>query len=231
PFWTRCFVLGLTAVAVLVPYGVWNYQHHGRFSLTPLAGFGRAMWSGAEQMGLPAASLPENTWEIHNSIWVERNPRPSPAELITADRQLLDAAMKRIRSAPVAYAKGVGRRVIHMWAGNRYLFPGPDNPINDSLLLRAISIAITVLACLTIVTASKARLPILMAMAPAISLGISLPWMYFVTRYNSDIFGPLSLLTSADANKLKDAMEQKGVVLTAASILTHLASLRKALQP
>ncbi len=185
------------AALVIAPYGAWNARHHGRFSVTPLAGFGRALWGGPQTMrSMGAPALPPGTWKIHEAIWGDGSFRPSPRELIAADRELGEAAKAAIAGKPGAWLAGVARHALHVWIGVRELFPLHNPPV-PGWVLRVLSLAFLVGAGLGLRWLPASRPARFAALTPLVATAVTLPWLYVIMRYTTVLFGPLALLAGA----------------------------------
>lgn len=193
-FWREAFCLCAAACLVLAPYGAWNASRHGRISVTPLAGMGRALWGGVGLMpGLPLLPPPEPAWTVHNAIWGDGTLRPSPKELVAADLTMKRVALTAIRENPSEYMIGVLRQAGHIWIGERYLFPF-NNPGRFGLLWRALSVGFLIAG---VGGAWRLRAPIatrLLMILPALTLTVTLPWLYVNMRYTSVTFGAWAIL-------------------------------------
>ncbi|HBW47625.1 TPA: hypothetical protein DEF17_06795 [bacterium] len=187
-----------TAVVLIsiLPYGLWNYETHGKFSFTPLAGFGRALWGGVAMMPGFKLSPPEDAWKIHESIWRKDPTHPAPQKLIQADHELKEIAKKEICRLPLRYLYGVARHAIHMWFGVRFLFPF-NNPTHISTVLRILGSLYFLLAVWMWIRLQIDWKIKLLGFMPAIVTAVTLPWLYFTMRYTSAIYGPFSILAGA----------------------------------
>lgn len=183
------------ALLPLLPYGAWNLEHHGRFSLTPPAGLGRAMWGGVCQMEIRTQDLPNDVWNLHEAIWGDGSHRPSSRELLAADQAMMQEAREAIGAHPLGYAWGVMRHEIHIWAGERFLFPF-TNPVSGGWALRLLGIAMFAASLLAAARRRHLYDLWIAGLSPALSQAMVLPWMYVIMRYTSVLFGPFAFLTA-----------------------------------
>jgi hypothetical protein len=187
----------IAALLILAPYGVWNLNHHGRFSVTPLAGFGRAIWGSP--MTIPALGpppLPNGAWETHNAIWGDGTFRPTPLELIEADQILGEAGKNAIKENPVTWLAGGLRNGLHLWVGVREFFPF-SNPRMPGWIYRGLSLAFLGLALFGWSRLPWSGVAKLQGIVPMLASAITLPWIYMIMRYTTVLFGPISLLAGA----------------------------------
>ncbi len=203
--------MAVTASIVLLPYGFWNLHTHGSFSVTPLAGMGRALWGGVAMMpGMPALPPPEPAWSVHNSIWGDGTVKPGPAELIAADNAMKDVAVDAIRLHPFRYLNGAARHALHIWFGERYLFPF-NNPVIPGFWLRLGSSLLLALALGSLITLPSPPGVKALMVLPALTLALTHPWLYVNMRYTSTALGPIVLLAGAGVHVLITRISQQSL--------------------
>ncbi|RMH55407.1 MAG: hypothetical protein D6679_11745 [Candidatus Hydrogenedentota bacterium] len=182
------FMIGFV---ILLPYGLWNHFSNGRFSVVPLAGFGRALYGGIRQMNLDHPPLSERAWRIHNALWTGRGSYPANDELLKADEEMRRVAVSAIRKAPFRYLAGVVRQEIHIWFGQRFLFPF-SNPHWPGWVFRWPSVFLLALGAGGVRVSRLSAPEVLVALSPVIVSALCLPWLYVNMRYTSlhlEVFG------------------------------------------
>ncbi len=181
------------AGVVILPYGAWNLAHHGRFSVTPLAGGGRALAGGLGVMQRSLPGVTEEDWIYYERLWNPRGPRPAVERIIEIDRRMWNAGVDSVRGDIGAYARGVARAAIHIWFGVRFLFPF-SNPDIPPWLLRSGSLAILMGAACALWRLRTHWFLLVASLTPVITLAIAMPFFYVSMRYTTLAFGPLQLL-------------------------------------
>lgn len=184
--------LAITATIILGPYALWNRSHHGSLSVTPIAGFGRAIIA---HRGFVAEEVTGEHWAVYENLWTERE-RPTPEEIVRIDNIMKESSLRAISRDPMRYVLRTIRNEIHIWFGVRFLFPFNQPPI-PGILLRCLSISVLILAFMALHITRSFWREWSLALIPFAITAVFTPFFYVIMRYSTPVYGPFEVLAGA----------------------------------